>query len=421
MQSWLPVAEGSPFTLLNLPFAVASRGGDPPHVWVAIGDDALDITALEKRGLVGAPADPIFREPSLNRLMAAGPSAWRAVRDELLEVLTARQTPRHATSAVASQRELRFCLPATIGDYIDFYSSFHHAENLGRILRPGSEPVVPHWWTIPLAYNGRSSTLLVSGTDVVRPYGVRRSGVEPSSGPTAALDFELEVGFFTGPANRLGVPISVGEASDHIFGLCLVNDWSARDIQAFEYVPLGPFLGKSFATSLSPWVVTADALARFRQPVATQDRCATYLACDDLVTFDIALEVTLQSTAMRSLGHSPVVLTQTNYREMYWTPAQQLAHATANGALARPGDLLASGTISGAQVGEWGSLIEITRGGVEAIRLPTGETRTYLEDGDCVVMRGWAGGPSSGVGFGEVRATILPAIAAEPATQPRER
>jgi len=301
-------------------------------------------------------------------------------------------------------------VPMEVGDYVDFYSSIEHATNLGRIFRPNADALLPNWRWLPVGYHGRSSTIVVDGTPVRRPRGQRKVATDPSPefGPTRRLDIELEVGFVTGPGNRLGEPISVGDASEHIFGLVLVNDWSARDVQAWEYQPLGPFLGKSFATTISPWIVTLEALEPFRIEGPRQDpQPPDYLRTDDAWAFAISLAVELQSQHMRERDIAPLRISQTTFRDMYWNVAQQLAHATANGAVTRPGDLFASGTISGSAPGSQGSLIELTWNGERPLQLPDGETRAFLEDGDEVILRGWCESPSARrLGFGAARGRI---------------
>jgi fumarylacetoacetase len=293
-------------------------------------------------------------------------------------------------------------LPVDVGDYVDFYSSLEHATNVGRLFRPDEPPLLPNWRHLPIGYHGRSSSIVVDGTPIVRPSGQRKPpDGDPVFGPTRRLDIELEVGFITGNGGALGVPISVDDAEDHIFGLVLVNDWSARDIQAWEYRPLGPFLGKSFATSISPWVVPLQALAPYRVTAPTQDPPALpYLTIEPNRGIDMNLTVDLNGTT----------ITTTNFRHMYWTMAQQLAHATANGANVRAGDLFASGTVSGLEATALGSLLEMTRNGVEPIRLDDGNNRTFLEDGDRITLRGWCtsdGAPR--IGFGSCRGVVAPA------------
>jgi fumarylacetoacetase len=292
-------------------------------------------------------------------------------------------------------------LPVAIGDYVDFYSSLHHATNVGMMFRPDAEPLLPNWRHLPVAYHGRASSVVVSGAPVVRPNGQRRGADGPVFGPTERLDVEMEVGFVTGVGNPLGTSITVDGAEDHIFGVCLVNDWSARDIQAWEYQPLGPFLGKSFATTISPWIVTLDALAPFRVAPPAQDPAPLgYLSVDGDAALDLLLEIRLNGE----------VVSQPRFREMYWTMSQQLAHATVNGTNARTGDLYASGTVSGETPDTYGCLLEMTWNGARPLSLAGGEQRTYLEDGDEVVMRGWCERDGAArIGFGECAGTVVPA------------
>jgi fumarylacetoacetase len=303
-------------------------------------------------------------------------------------------------------------VPMEIGDYVDFYSSLEHATNLGKILRPNSEPLLPNWRHMPIAYHGRASTVVIDDTPIVRPNGQRKpAGADtPVFGPTQRLDIELEVGFVTGPGNRLGHPIRAAAAREHIFGLVLVNDWSARDIQAWEYQPLGPFLGKSFATTISPWIVTMDALEPFRTNGPQQDpQPLPYLHGNDRAAYDIKLEVDLSSETMRAAKVAPVTIARTNFKELYWSMAQQLAHVTVNGTQIRPGDLYASGTISGNTPDSRGSFIELTWNATEPINLPGGEVRGFLQDGDEVTIRGWCQSGEFRIGFGSVRGKIVAA------------
>jgi fumarylacetoacetase len=362
----------------------------------------------------------LLLQPSLNALFAAGRDAVRALRERVSWLLRRDGDPalveRGADAFFVPQSTARMLLPVSIGDYIDFYSSLEHASNLGKLFRPDSEPLLPNWRWIPIGYHGRSASIVVDGTPVVRPHGQRKPASQPAPafGPSTMLDIELEVGFLTGRPNSAGHPVPVTEALDHIAGLVLVNDWSARDIQAWEYQPLGPFLGKSFATTISPWVVTLDALEPFRVAGPAQEPSPlAYLTQDEPCSYDIALSAELRTAAMRERNESAVILTRTGFAGLYWTMAQQLAHATSNGAIARAGDLFASGTISGSAPDSFGSLIELTWRGERPIRLPNGETRTFLQDGDEVTLRGWC--EKSGarrIGFGTARGTIVP----EPAT-----
>jgi fumarylacetoacetase len=408
LTSWVPVPDGSDFPIQNLPFGRFSRLGDRKgHVGVAIGNRVLDLHACKQAGLledVATAGDFAL----LNRLLMEGPEVWRAVRKRVSELLSEQRHRSSVEPHLLQMEEIRLLRPVYTRDYVDFYSSMEHATNLGRMFRPDQEPLLPNWRWLPVAYHGRSGTLVPGGTSVRRPMGqIQRGDDPPVYEPTRELDFELEVGFITGAPNRIGEPIPIGRARDHIFGLELVNDWSARDIQRWEYQPLGPFLGKSFATSISPWVVTVDALEPYRIPAPRQDPPPLpHLRLEDDSAYDIHLEVALSTAGI----DEPITVSRTNFRYLYWTIAQQLAHATSNGATVDPGDLFASGTISGPSPSSYGSLIELTWRGERPIQLPDGSARTFLEDGDTVVMRGWCEAPGRPrIGFGELRGTVLPA------------
>jgi fumarylacetoacetase len=408
LTSWVPVPDGSDFPIQNLPFGRFSRLGDRKgHVGVAIGNRVLDLHACKQAGLLeDVPTAGDFA--LLNRLLMEGPRVWRAVRERVSELLSAQRYRPSVEPHLLQMEEIRLLRPFYTRDYVDFYSSLEHATNLGRMFRPDQEPLLPNWRWLPVAYHGRSGTLVPSGTSVRRPMGqIQRGDDPPVYEPTRELDFELEVGFITGEANQIGEAIPIGRARDHIFGLGLVNDWSARDIQRWEYQPLGPFLGKSFATSISPWVVTLNALEPYRIPAPKQDPPPLpHLRLEDDSAYDIHLEVALSTAGIEE----PVTVSRTNFRYLYWTIAQQLAHATSNGATVDPGDLFASGTISGPSPSSYGSLIELTWRGERPIHLPDGSARTFLEDGDTVVMRGWCEAPGRPrIGFGELRGTVLPA------------
>jgi len=393
----IEIPDGSPFTLANLPYGVFSRPGEPARVGAAVGDHLVDLAPTLDEAL--------FWQPTLNALLAAGPSRWAALRGRLLDLLTANGGRRAGKPYLISRAEVRMHQPFDVGDYVDFYSFIDHARNLGRILRPGTEPLTPNWRHLPIGYHGRSGTIVVSGTPINRPRGQRRlEGEElPGFGPSTRLDIEAEVGFVIGPASTPGQPVAASRFVEHVFGVVLVNDWSARDIQAWEYVPLGPFLGKSFATSISPWVVPLDALRGARvAPPAQEPPPLPHLVDDDPWALALTLEVSLNGEVV---SHPP-------FAAMYWTPGQQLAHLTSNGASVRPGDLLASGTVSGPEPDQWGSLIELTDDGRSPIRLASGETRGFLEDGDTVVISATAPGVDGRpIGLGEVRGTIQPARA----------
>jgi fumarylacetoacetase len=424
LRSWVTSANqvGTDFPIQNLPFGVFRRAGSdaPLHIGVAIGDQILDLSAAGGAGVfAGLPA--ALREAiagtSLNALMGLGQAAWSELRLALSRALRTN-APEAASlaDALVAQAQAEYALPARIGDYTDFYTSIHHATAVGKLFRP-DEPLLPNYKWVPIGYHGRASSIAVSGQQFRRPVGQTRApgAAEPAFGPCKRLDYELEIGIFMGTGNTLGEAIAVGQAEKAVFGLCLLNDWSARDLQAWEYQPLGPFLAKNFASTISPWVVTLEALAPYRtgwSRDAADPQPLPYLdapALRESGAFDIQLEVLIQSAAMRDAGSSAAQVSLSNFRHSYWTVSQLVAHHTVNGCNLQPGDLLGSGTQSGPNADEAGSLLELTAGGKQTITLG-GETRTFLEDGDSVVMRGWAeaaGRPR--IGFGEVVGTVLPA------------
>lgn len=397
--TWLPVPEDSGFGTANLPYGVFSPAGKPPRVGVAVGEQVLDLAA--------ALDDAVFAAASLNGFLGQGRTRWDEVRAAVTALLTDEANRVTVEPCLYPLAEVTMQLPFEVADYVDFYASEEHATNLGKLFRPDSAPLLPNWKHLPVGYHGRAGTVVGSGTPIVRPCGQRKAPAEdaPSFGPARRLDIEAEVGFVVGAASTRGAPVPVAEFAEHVFGVCLVNDWSARDIQAWEYVPLGPFLGKSFATSVSPWVVPLAALEHARVATPTQDpEPLPYLREEQPWGLDLRLEVELNGE----------VVSRPPYALMYWSPAQMLAHLTVNGASVRPGDLFASGTVSGAGPAEQGSLIELSWGGKEPLALADGGTRTFLEDGDTVTIRAWA--PGSGgarIGFGEVTGTIQPARAGE--------
>ena len=422
LRSFVDVAPDSHFPIQNLPFGVFKRKiGGAARVGVAIGDHVLDLAVLEERKLFDgeylARRRP-FSQSSLNLFMGLGRPAWQEARRRIQELLrhdtaTLRDDEALREQALVPMSEVEMLLPAQIGDYTDFYSSRQHATNVGTMFRGKENALKENWLHLPVGYHGRASSVVVSGTEVVRPHGQLKPNDDepPVFGASKLLDFELEMGFFVGPGNELGRPINVGEADDHIFGLVLVNDWSARDIQKWEYVPLGPFLGKSFATSVSPWVVMLEALEPFRVAGEPQTEEAgnppvlDYLKQTGDRSYDIHLEVGLQAEGM----DAPATIARSNARNLYWSIEQQLAHHTVNGCNARPGDLLASGTISGEDEGSYGSMLELTWRGSKPLQLPGGGERKFLHDGDVVTMTGWAQGDGYRVGFGQVAGRVLPA------------
>jgi len=423
LRSWVESARepGTDFPVQNLPFGVFRRldTSEAPRVGVAIGGMILDVTAARNAGLVTGPGADACARPNLNRLMALGPEARSELRGKLSRLLReggAEPAQQKVASAfLVPMDEAEMFVPATVGDYTDFYASIHHATNVGSMFRPDN-PLLPNWRWMPIAYHGRASSVVVSGTPVVRPTGQRRpDGSEPPGfGPSRLLDYELEVGCFVGPGNELGEPIPLERAEDHLFGLCLVNDWSARDIQGWEYQPLGPFLGKSFATTVSPWIVTREALEPFRAPAYERpegdpDPLPHLESEADRARggIDITLEAWLLTAAMRERGDEPVRISRGSSRELYWTLAQMITHHTSNGCNLRPGDLFATGTVSGPTPESRGCLLERTWRGSEPLELPDGETRTFLEDGDEVILRGFCerdGYPR--IGFGSCRGAV---------------
>lgn len=426
LRSWVGSANlpGCDFPIQNLPLAVFRRagGGENFRCGVAIGDCVLDLGALDMltpfSGL-GAEALAACGEPSLNRLMTLGREAWIALRHGLSQCLR-EGSPLAAElqSALIPQSGAEFTLPARIGNYTDFYASIHHATAVGRLFRP-DQPLLPNYKWVPIAYHGRASSLGVSGQEVRRPRGqiMARGAERPQLAPSGRLDFELEVGILIGTGNSLGHPIPIAEAEEHVFGLCLLNDWSARDIQAWEYQPLGPFLAKSFATTISPWVMTLEALAPYRLPwsrPAEDPQPLPYLDCAQLRaggSIDLRLEVALETASMRAAHTAPQRLAQTNFRHSYWSVAQMVAHHTVNGCNLEPGDLFGSGTQSGPAPEEAGSLLELTQGGKRPLQLQSGETRTFLEDGDRLIVRGWCERPGCArIGFGEASGTVNAAV-----------
>jgi fumarylacetoacetase len=417
IRSFLPVAEDSHFPIQNLPYGVFQPcDNSMPRIGIPIGDWILDLSALESEGYFSeilGPDSTIFAQRYLNSFMAKGVEIWSAVRLVVHDLLR-DENPKLRDDLILRNRALKrakdshLLMPVQIGDYTDFYSSREHATNVGKMFRGEKNPLLPNWLHLPIAYHGRASSVVVSDTPIHRPSGQRldKNSESPVFDPTIALDFELETGFFIGPGNQMGNPVSLDKAGEHIFGMVLVNDWSARDIQKWEYQPLGPFLGKSFATSISPWIVTMEALQPFVCPGPAQDpKPLSYLQNGGKRSFNINLEVRLKTEVMKE----PQRICQSNFKYLYWDMYQQLTHHTVNGCNLRTGDLLASGTISGPTPESFGSLLETTWQGTRPIQLPAGEERRYLEDGDTVSMIGWCQGDDYRVGFGEVTGTIFPA------------
>ena len=421
-RSWVESANapGGDFPIQNLPFGIFRPTAEmAPRIGVAIGDQILDVAAVATS--FSGPAAEAARAgpmPYLNALMAQGPRTWSALRLALSQVLCAERGDRSARRHLTAMADAELEMPVAIPNFTDFYASIFHATNAGRAFRPDN-PLLPNYKYVPVAYHGRASSVCVSGAPVKRPRGQHKRADEsaPTYGPARNLDFELELGFYVGVPSDLGDTVPISKAAEHIFGFCLLNDWSARDVQAWEYQPLGPFLGKNFATTVSPWVVTAEALAPFHiaaflrpsgdpAPLPhlddAKDRAHGGLA--------VTLEAYLSSAAMREAGTAPLQLTQAPFATMYWTVAQMIAHHASNGCNLQIGDLIGSGTVSGPDKSSWGSMLELSARGTEPITLPTGERRGFIEDGDEIIFRGFAEKPGyPRIGFGECRAIILPA------------
>jgi fumarylacetoacetase len=383
------------FGRANLPYGIFRRAGEPARVGVRLGDGVLDLAALAADGLLDDPHGA-FAEPALNAFMARGPAAWAQARERLQRLVSGVD----AEPPLIALDDVELLLPFAVADYVDFWSSIDHAANSGRIFRPGSDPLPPNWRHMPIGYHGRSGTVVAGGTPVRRPRGQSRPDRDapPVYGPSAKLDVELELGFVIGTPSRLGEPVPVARAAEHGFGVVLLNDWSARDLQAFESQPLGPFLGKSFLTSISPWVTPLAALDAFRSaPLTAQEPAPADYLREEPWALDVALEIELNGATVA----------RTNARHLYWSVAQQIAHMTVNGASLRTGDLLGSGTISGPTREERGSLLELSWNGTEPVALGNGGERTFLEDGDEVVLRGIAGEGDAAVALADVRGRVV--------------
>ena len=427
LRSWVASANlaGSDFPLQNLPFAVFRRKGtlEAFRGGVAIGDQILDLAALVAAGVFSGEAATAVQagaQDKLNALMTLGANALSALRLALSRALREGAAGQGQLAAcLVPQSEAEYGVPARIGDYTDFYTSVHHATNIGRQFRPDN-PLLPNYKWVPIGYHGRASSIGVSGPRFHRPVGqtLPPGATQPVFGPSQRLDIELELGIFVGTGNALGEPVAMTQAEAHVFGLCLLNDWSARDIQAWEYQPLGPFLSKNFATTISPWIVTLEALAPYRVPFLRPEADPQPLPYLDSEanrrqgSLDIQLQVGLTTPRMRDAGQGEATICRTSYRHAYWTVAQMVTHHTVNGCNLQPGDLFGSGTLSGPTLDQAGALIELTTGGKHPLQLPNGESRTYLEDGDAVVIRGWCEKAGAArIGFGECRGTVLPARA----------
>lgn len=426
-RSWLASANqrGGDFPIQNLPFAVfrVRDSAEPFRGGVAIGDQVIDLARLSQAGcLKGLALDAAKAgaQTTLNALMAMGPAAWSALRHGLFGLLQAdagASVQQAVQASLVPQSQVEYTVPAHIGDYTDFYTSVHHATNIGKQFRPDN-PLLPNYKWVPIGYHGRASSIGISGQSFARPKGQLKApdAEVPVLAPSKRLDIELELGIFIGQGNAQGEPIDIGNAENHVFGICLLNDWSARDIQGWEYQPLGPFLSKNFASTISPWIVTLQALAPYRVPFVRAEGDPQPLPYLDSAanraggSLDIQLQVGLQTRRMREAGQPDAQICRTSYRHAYWTVAQMVAHHTVNGCNLQPGDLFGSGTLSGPTLDQAGALIELTQGGKNPIALPNGENRTFLEDGDAVVLRGWCEKPDAArIGFGECRGTVLPA------------
>jgi fumarylacetoacetase len=415
LRSFIPVDPASDFPIQNLPYGVFSTAATPaPRVGVAIGDFVLDLAVLEREGLIDlAPAFDVFAQGSLNAFMALGPKLWSRTRARISELLRhdnpqLRDNKMLRASALVPMADVKLHLPIAVAGYTDFYSSKEHATNVGVMFRGKDNALQPNWLHMPIAYNGRASTVVVSGTRVKRPRGQLKppSAEAPSFGPCKRLDFELEMGVVVGQPSVIGEMLGEKQAEEMIFGFVILNDWSARDIQQWEYVPLGPFQAKAFATSISPWVVTREALEPFCVPGPVQDPVPLpYLQQTRPHNYDLELDVSLRAASMNEAA----TICRTNFKYMYWSSVQQLVHHASSGCAMNVGDLLGSGTISGPEKQQRGSLLEISWNGSEPVELASGVSRTFLEDGDSLVMRGWCQGDGFRVGFGEVEGTIVAA------------
>ncbi|MEG0940073.1 MAG: fumarylacetoacetase [Comamonas sp.] len=424
LQSWVASANTgkSDFPIQNLPFAVFRCKGssDGFRGGVAIGDQVLDMVAVRSAKILSSDVQAQVEaaaQSQLNTLMGMTHTQWSALRLALSRALRAGAAEEAALKGcLVPQADVEYAVPAQIGDYTDFYTSVHHATNVGKLFRP-TNPLMENYKWVPIGYHGRASSIRISGVDFKRPNGqIKAPDADPVLKPCNRLDYELEMGIYAGSANAWGNAIGMDDAENHIFGLCLLNDWSARDVQAWEYQPLGPFLAKNFATSISPWIVTLEALAPYRTAFtrpAEDPQPLPYLSSEansQHGALDVQLTVAIQTEKMRTEGKQAEQITQTSYRHAYWTMAQLIAHHTVNGCDLQPGDLMGTGTLSGPTMDQAGALLEITEGGKNPLSLSNGETRTFLLDGDAVVFTGWCEKPGAArIGFGEVRATVLPA------------
>lgn len=414
LKSWVEVPANSDFPIQNLPFGIFKSDGGQAKVGVAIGDKVLDLAVLNKLGYFSDLniEQSVFENQYLNDLIALGQPMWRKLRQRVSVLLRnddpeLRENIEDRRLVLLEQSSIQMLMPVKIGDYTDFYSSKEHATNVGTMFRDPDNALLPNWVHIPVGYHGRASSIVVSGTDIHRPKGqtIPADSNQPVFGPTRLLDFELEMAFIVGKPNKLGTKVSTAEAEDHIFGMVLFNDWSARDIQKWEYVPLGPFLAKNFASSISPWIVTLDALQPYKTASPKQDPAPLpYLEYEGEKSYDINLEVAIKPEAAEEK-----TVCNSNFKHMYWNMAQQLAHHTVNGCNLQIGDMCASGTISGSTPDSYGSMLELTWRGSKPIAMPDGTERKFINDGDTVIMRGYCEKDGIRLGFGEVTGKVLPA------------
>ncbi|MET2984880.1 fumarylacetoacetase [Aureibaculum conchae] len=414
-KSWLTVKENSDFPIQNIPFGVFLTRDDIITIGTRIGDYAIDLGALHQLGYFdGIPlTDDIFLQDTLNDFIADGRITWRLVRNRIAEIFDAnnsilKDNAEHSERIIFTMDEIEMKLPVTIGDYTDFYASKEHATNVGSIFRDPENALMPNWLHIPIGYHGRSSSIVTSGTPIKRPIGQTKpkDAEKPLFGPSKRLDFELEMAFITTDVNKLGETIKLEEAEDYIFGMVLFNDWSARDIQGWEYAPLGPFLGKSFASTISPWIVTMDALEPFRTESPKQDPAPLpYLQQSGKRSYDINLQAFIQPE-----NEQETLVSESNFKYMYWTMAQQLTHHTSNGCNVRAGDMMGSGTISGPTKESYGSMLELTWAGKNPIQLNDGSERKFINDNDTVILKGYCKNNSVRIGFGDCRGKLLPSI-----------
>ena len=406
LKTWVTVPHNSDFSIYNLPFGIFSVNGDAPKAGIAIEELIVDLEAISELGLISVDAS-YFKQKTLNEFISLGKKITNKVRLDVQRLLTIENSPlKNHSEVFVGQKDAKMHLPVHVGDYTDFYSSIEHATNVGKMFRDPENALLSNWRHIPVGYHGRASSIVVSGTDIHRPMGqVKTNDMEvPVFKASGNLDFELEMGFVVGKSTELGERVSTKDADEHIFGLVLFNDWSARDIQKWEYVPLGPFLGKSFASSMSPWIVTLEALEPFKvQGPEQQPEVLSYLKYEGEHNYDIQLEV-----GMSSESSSETTISRSNFKYMYWNMMQQLAHHTVNGCNLNVGDVMASGTISGKDESSYGSLLEISWGGKKPFELKDGSKRTFIEDNDTVTIRGFAEKEGKRVGFGQVTGTILP-------------